>query len=1004
MKIKFDSNLEYQNEAITSIVEIFKGQEICHSNFSVPALESKNSQLHLSQINMFSDDKNELDDIEISNMGFGNKLNLLQEELLENIRSVQLKNGLPQTECLESLNFTIEMETGTGKTYVYLKSIFELNKNYGFSKFIIVVPSIAIKEGVNKSIEMMDEHFKDLYENVKFEHFVYDSQKLGHVRNFATNDCIEIMIINIDAFRKSFNDSSEENKSNIIHRPHDKMNGAKPIDFIRSVNPIVIIDEPQSVDSTPKSKDAINSLNPLCCLRYSATHKDIYNLMYKLDSVDAYEKKLVKQIEVASISVKDGHNKAYLKLKSVSNKNNKITAKVEIDTIVSGKIKRNVKTIKQNDDLFEISGGRDVYSGYIVNDISCVEGEEYVDFTSQPEILELDSSIGEVNQIELKRLQIRKTIEEHFEKELRLREKDIKVLSLFFIDKVCNYRIYNDDGSISLGIYAQIFEEEAKKILKRPKYLKLYNEDVDGFIESIHDGYFAKDNKGRIKDSTGNNKDDESAFNLIMKKKEELLSFETSLRFIFSHSALREGWDNPNVFQICTLNETTATMKKRQEIGRGLRIAVNQSGERVHGFEVNTLTVMANESYEQFVELLQKEIEEDNNIKFGVLEEHTFSNLIKTNESGEKEYLGLESSKAILKHFKNLGYVNEKGKVQDLLRVALKDDKLSVPEEFSEQEEQIDKILRKLSGKLNVKDASKKKTISLNKEIFLGEEFKELWDKIKYKTTYRVDFDTKELIEKCSQEIKEKLIVGKTRFTYAKAETQISQGGVTAVEKSQSSHIYDVRDFKLPDIISYLQNETNLTRKTIVEILLKSEKLKSFTLNPQKFIDEVRKIILSSMKQILVNGIKYQKVGESDFYAQELFESEELTGYLEKNMVESHKSVYTHVVYDSDIERKFAEKFDLSEEVKVFAKLPDWFKIGTPLGSYNPDWAILLEVNGENKLYFVVESKGNILSESLRPVELAKISCGKKHFKALGEDITFAEASEFEQLEGLFSV
>jgi type III restriction enzyme len=1007
MKIKFDSELIYQQDAIKSIFGIFKGQEVCQSNFSVPKWDFKSfSQAEQLQIPLFGKDhapsvQASLLDDDLKDIGVGNKLSLLPEEILENLREIQLKNGLPQSEDLTTMNFTVEMETGTGKTYVYLRSIFELNKLYGFTKFIIVVPSIAIKEGVYKSLQITKDHFKSIYDNINYDYFIYDSQQLGQVRNFATNDCIQIMVINIDAFRKSFSDPSKESKANIIHRPIDRMNDIKPIDFIRSTNPIVIVDEPQSVDSTPKSKDALASLNPMCCFRYSATHKDFYNLLYKLDSIDAYEQKLVKQIEVASIEVKDGHNKAYIKLLSVSNSSNKIRAKIELDVISSGRVQRKTKTVKQNDDLFDLSGGRDAYSGYIINDIDCSEGEEYIDFTSQADIIVLGKAIGETNVDEYKKLQIRKTIEEHFEKELRLRPKNIKVLSLFFLDKVSNYRTYGDNGETGLGKYAKMFEEEARKILKKPKYKKLLpSEDVDSFISSIHEGYFSADKKsGKIKDTTGKSADDESAFNLIMKEKERLLSFSTDLRFIFSHSALREGWDNPNVFQICTLNETNTVMKKRQEIGRGLRICVNQDGERIHGFDVNTLTVMANESYEEFVEKLQKEIEEDNNIKFGVIEKHIFASIVFKNSEGEENYLGADSSEELWNSFKDKGYINDKGKIQDSLKQAIKDDSVEMPEEFVKHSSNIQRILRKVAGNLNIKDANKKKNVRLNKEVYLGEEFKELWERIKHKTVYRVSFDIDELVENCVSDIQKKLSVGKTRFIYKKAETKVDRSGVTSKEVSQSTHIYDVKDYVLPDIISYLQNETNLTRKTLVDILVKSKKLKDFTNNPQKFIDEVRAIMQSNMRQFVVNGIKYQKIGDEHYYTQELFETEELSGYLERNMIPSDKSVYDHVIYDSEVEKKFAEQFEISNDVKVFAKLPSWFKIDTPLGSYNPDWAVLVERDGESKLYFVVETKGSILSDSLRPAESAKITCGREHFKALGTDVTFTEADNFDTFQ-----
>ena len=489
------------------------------------------------------------------------------------------------------------METGTGKTYVYLRSIFEMHKRYGFTKFIIVVPSIATKEGVYKSLLITKEHFKELYKNVSYDFFIYDSSKLIDVKNFATSSNLQIMVINIDAFKKSFIDPAKETKANIIHRPHDRLNGLKPIEYIKDTNPIVIIDEPQSVDATEKSKEAIASLNPLCALRYSATHKEKYHMLYKLDAVDAYEKKLVKQIEIAGIEAKHGHNSAYIKLLDVNNKKNLFTAKIEIDQrMKSGSIKRKSVVVSSGADLFDAkySGGRDLYDGYVIEGISCEKGNESISFTSKSDI-KLGQTIGEIDSDHYKCLQIRKTIEEHLEKELRLRPQGIKVLSLFFIDKVANYRSYDEDGNPQKGKYAKIFEKEYANAIRKPKYSELSKGvDLDTVAAEVHNGYFAidkdkkKDSSGKekLKDTAGNTAADESVYNLIMKEKEKLLRFDFKLKFIFSHSALKEGWDNPNVFQICTLNETNSVIKKRQEIGRGLRICVNQKGERVRGFEV----------------------------------------------------------------------------------------------------------------------------------------------------------------------------------------------------------------------------------------------------------------------------------------------------------------------------------------------------------------------------------------------------------------------------------
>ncbi len=1007
MKIKFNPDLEHQADAINAITSIFDGQEVCQTNFTVTAP---------AQADLFSDSSN-------SGIGVCNKTALLPEEMLENTQKIQLTNGLKQSEKLDSNNFTIEMETGTGKTYVYLRTIFELKKRYGFTKFIIVVPSVAIKEGVYKSLQMTEDHFKAHYDNEQYDYFVYDSSKREQVRDFASNDYIQIMVINIDSFRKSFTDPSKETKANLIHRADDRLNGMKPIEFIQETNPIVIIDEPQSVDTTSKSKEAIKTLNPLCILRYSATHVEKYNMLYKLDSIDAYDRKLVKQIEVASLDIKDSHNKAYIKLNNV--KASPRTAEIELDIMRSGKVTRTKKKVKCGDDLLQLSGGRDIYDGYVINDIYTEEGNEYIDFTSQDDIIALGQAVGGVDESEYKRLQIRKTIEEHLEKELSLNSKGIKVLSLFFIDRVANYRAYDEDGNPTLGKYGKFFEEEFKSILKRPKYKKTYPEIytdegkldtslLNEFVSSLHNGYFAQDKK---KDAKGNSifkeskmsakgesaktNADESAYHLIMKDKERLLDLKVPLRFIFSHSALKEGWDNPNVFQICTLNETASVMKKRQEIGRGLRICVNQDGERVHGFDVNTLTVMANESYEQFVSELQKEIESEEGIKFGLVEKHQFANIpvfSKDQPDAKPTFLGAKKSEELWKHLNNEGYLDSKGKVTDDLKTALKDNSVKLPDAFNEQTAQINLVLKKVAGGLNVKKHEEKKTVQFKKQAF-DVDFKPLWDKIKYKTWYQVSFNSDELIEACAKEISDNLVVGTPKFQYTKVKTAIEESGVNVIEEETLSHRYDARDYQLPDIVSYLQEQTNLTRKSIIKILRKSGRLEAFKMNPQKFIEQAVSIIRNQMRLFIVDGIKYEKIGDDQFYAQELFEDKELKGYLNKNMIAAEKSIYDYVIYDSDVEESFAQGLENNTQIKVYAKLPDWFKIDTPLGSYNPDWAVLVDKDGTEKLYFVVETKSSMFSDALRPTEKAKIECGKAHFKALGNETTFLKADSYDSFD-----
>ena len=990
MKLQFDANLHYQEQAVSAVVDLFRGQTPKRSAFTVT----------------MEDDAGQT----TTDNGIANRLELLEDEILENLQAVQLRNGLPQTKTLKkgAYDFDVEMETGTGKTYVYLRTIFELNKAYGFTKFIIVVPSIAIKEGVAKTLEITREHFRTIYNNVVYDTYIYDGSKPEEVRSFAVNDNISIMVINIAAFRKSFDgDQEKESKANIIHRAIDKLNGMRPINLIQETNPIVIVDEPQSVEGkgASASKKAMSSLNALCTLRYSATHVEKHNLVYKLDAVDAFDLELVKQIEVASFESLDYHNKAYMKLLSVDNKKSPITAKIELDCEVKGTIKRKAVTVRQGDDLSEkLSGYREVYNGYVIDDIYCEKGHEYVSFTTKPEILRLGEAVGDIDDRAIKEQQIRKTIEEHLNKELVLNPRGIKVLSLFFIDKVSNYRYYDADGVRHNGIYAEMFEKNYRELIQRPKYRTLFQDmNLDTLPQEVHGGYFSGDKKGtnsdrEWKDTSGATAVDESAYNLIMRDKEELLSFNKKLRFIFSHSALREGWDNPNVFQICTLNETKSEIKKRQEIGRGLRLCVNQNGERQYGFAINTLTVMANESYEKFAATLQKEYEEEEGIRFGILESHSFANIPIRQPDGSTAYLGVEKSEQIYQAFKSCGYLNAKDEVTDDLRKALKTNSLQVPAELAEHQHAIAGVCKKAAGGLNIKPANDKRSVHLNKERFLSEDFKELWNRIKYKTTYHVEFDSEKLVEQCCEKMQVELNVGAAKLMYTKAKVQVSEGGVDTTETQRLSVMTTDGKEQLPDIITYLQNRTGLTRKTIVRILTESKTLQLFKKNPQAYMDQVAKLISSTMQLFIVDGIKYTKLGDTEFYAQELFDSEELTGYLERNMFESHRSVYEYVVYDSDVERGFAEQLENNESVKVYAKLPDWFKVPTPLGSYNPDWAVVIQDNGLNRLYFVVETKGSMEGKDLRPKEQAKIRCGEKHFAALGNDAKFMKADSFQSL------
>ena len=655
--------------------------------------------------------------------------------------------------------------------------------------------------------------------------------------------------------------------------------------------------------------------------------------------------------------------------------------------------------------------GRIEYEGYIIKDIYVQD--EYIDFTSREEELKVGETIGGVDDKQIKRALINKTIEAHLDKELILNPQGIKVLSLFFIDSVGKYRVYDENGNASLGEYAEIFEQEYKKLIKRTKYASLFGElkDVEVDASEVHNGYFSIDKKSKasnnkekfeyFKDTSGTIKADEDTYNLIMRDKEKLLSFKSKLRFIFSHSALKEGWDNPNVFQICTLKDAgNSDIRRRQEIGRGLRLCVNQKGERVYGFETNTLTVMATESYVDFVDNLQKEIENDTGIKFGVLASHSFNNVVVNIVEEEVTYLGQEKSEQLFDYLILKGYIDTRGKVQDTLRLAIKEDNVELPEEFTEDEhveKQIINYLKDAAGKLEIKNQDDKKQVRVNKRILNSPEFAALWDRIKYKTTFSVDFDSDSLVKECIRALDNGLTISRGKLHYSRVKLQMNIGGLQLNEEPKA-YVENIKEEVelLPDIVSYLQNETQLTRKSIVKILTGTNKLPYFKINPQKFIEGCIDVINRQMRYHIIDGIKYKKIGDTEFYSQEMFENQELFGYLKSNLKESSKSPYDYVVYDSGIESKLVAEFESSENISVYAKLPSWFKIDTPLGTYNPDWAILWKDANEEQLYFVVESKGSAGLFDLKPKEQGKIDCGKRHFKEL--DTKMIVASKIKEI------
>ncbi|MBM4394219.1 MAG: DEAD/DEAH box helicase family protein [Deltaproteobacteria bacterium] len=971
MKLHFEPDLDYQLQAIEAVCDLFRGQETCRTEFTVTYGRAAGAGGdHLAGLE--------------TGLGIGNRLCLLDDELLRNLDDVQLRNGLEPAVTLASRDFTVEMETGTGKTYVYLRTVFELNRRFGFTKFVVVVPSVAIKEGVYRTLEITQDHFRSLYANVPFEYFLYDSTKLGQVRNFATSPHLQVMVVTVGAINKK--------DVNNLYKDQEKTGGERPIDLIRATRPVVIVDEPQSVDGglSGAGRDALGKMDPLCTLRYSATHVDKHHMVYRLDAVDAYERRLVKQIEVASATVEAGHNKPYVRLVSVENRRGAITALVEVDVAEVLGVRRVVKTVQDGERLRDVTN-RELYEDCRVGEIRVEKGNEYMELRvpGGEHFLRPGEAWGDVDATAVRREMIRRTIREHLDKEKRLRPLGIKVLSLFFIDAVDKYRRYDEDGRPVKGEYAVAFEEEYRRLARHPDYQTLFHEvDLARDAAEVHDGYFSIDRKGRWQDTDECNESGreaaQRAYNLIMKRKEDLLSFVTPLKFIFSHSALREGWDNPNVFQICSLRDIRTELARRQTLGRGLRLCVNQAGERQRGFEVNTLTVIASESYQQFADNLQKEIEADTGIRFGVVEPQQFAAIPVSCPGGARKALGWEASKALWDHLRAAGYIDGKGRVQDALRRALRDETLAVPEAYAPQRVGIREVLRKVAGRLEIRDAGERRPVRPREAVLHGSDFKALWDRIRDRTTYRVHFDNERLVGDCTTALRDAPPIPRTRLQWRKADIAIGPGGVEATERAGAAIVaLDEPDVELPDLLTDLQDRTGLTRRTLFRILTWSGRLSDFARNPQRFIQVAAEAINTRKRLALVDGIKYQRVGDDAFYAQELFEKEELTGYLRNMIVDAKKSVFDHVVYDSGTEAAFADQMEKNDAVKVYAKLPGWFRVPTPLGTYNPDWAVVAETDGAERLFLVVETKGALLADALRETEKGKIDCGRAHFAAL---------------------
>jgi type III restriction enzyme len=980
VKIRFDAEQGFQLDAVAAIGDLFDGQPLAAPQYSVINLGNLGGLLSGQEDN---------------DLGVGNQLLLSREGLRTNLRMVQTRNQIevvdmaaapkawelfdsPANEVRNCPHFSVEMETGTGKTYVYLRTICELSQRYGFQKFVIVVPSVAVREGVLKNIAITREHFRALYNNLPFEHFVYDARRVDRLRQFATSNTLQIVVINIQAFIKNLGESG---KRNVIYKESDKLSGRQPIEFVQAARPIVIIDEPQSVDSTAKSQEAIKALNPLCTLRYSATHRNPYNLVYRLDPIRAFELKLVKQIVVASAAAEGSANDAYVRVESITHKPS-LRAKLRIQVQGKAGPRDRLVTAKQGTDLFVVSNEREAYrNGFEVSEINATPGGEYIEFANNVR-LSVGGEVGGVR-ADIWRAQIKHTIKQHLEKELELRDRGIKVLSLFFIDRVANYRDYDDHGQPVAGKYARVFEEELAALAAKPQY-----RDVDWLKEPVrrlHNGYFAQDKKGVLKDTAGDTQADDDVYNLIMNDKERLLSLTEPLRFIFSHSALREGWDNPNVFQICTLNETKSAMKKRQEIGRGLRLPVDQGGWRVFDESVSRLYVMANESYEDFAKALQTEYEEDCGVTFGMVPITSLAMMVRAVD-GEEEPLGTEGAAHVKAFLVASGILDDAGRIQALFDPTVPGFELEMPQGYEDLGPAVTDVLASYQLERHVKRARDERKNRLKKAVVLDPEFEGLWDRINARTTFRVEFSSDELTRKAVDAIKKMPKIKTLKVKVEAGKLDVRKGGVESYTVASSTEAVVTRVRGLPDILAYLQNETELTRSTIFEVLKHCGRLDEFFDNPQDFMDAVARVLKSELHRLLVDGIKYEKIagiGRDAEWEMALFRDEEIVNYL--SALQVNKSVYEYVEYQSAIERRFAESLDKRDDIKLFVKLPDWFKIDTPVGTYNPDWAIVKQ--GDERLYLVRETKGTKDFLKLRNSEADKVRCGKRHFEVL--DVNF---------------
>ena len=1032
--MKFNFKIQqYQTEAVEAVVNVFAGQGL-HKNATYlrdVGVKKLNQQMQLSFA--VDDEFGETIDLE-SDTGYKNEaIELTDDQLLKNIQNLQQMNNIKiSTSLIKDLgrcSLDIEMETGTGKTYVYIKTMFELNKRYGWSKFIVVVPSIAIREGVNKSFEYTAEHFMEYY-GKKARFFIYNSSNLTQLDNFSSSAGINVMIINTQAFASSLKEDGKSKEARIIYSKRDEFGSRRPIDVIKANRPIIILDEPQKMGGEVTQK-ALQNFNPLFSINYSATHRKQHNLVYVLDALEAFNKRLVKKIEVKGFEVKNfrGTDK-YLFLEQIVLSSKKPPmARIELEIGYNKSINRETRILGVGDDLYYVSKEMEQYKGFTISEIDPIRGT--VTFTNG-EVIHTGDVVGDISERDMRRIQIRETILSHFEKEEKLFEKGIKTLSLFFIDEVAKYRQYDEDGNELLGEYGKMFEEEYTSVLN--DHINMFDTPYQQYLKStwdnlsqVHRGYFSIDKKtGRSIDSElkrgSEFSDDISAYDLILKNKERLLSFEEPTRFIFSHSALREGWDNPNVFQICTLKHSDSNVAKRQEVGRGLRLCVNQSGNRMDAetvgpsvHDINVLTVIASESYKSFVSDLQSDIKT-------VLYDRP---LAATKEYFKGKFVNVDDNpveiddkKAGIIEFYLIqnGYADMDRKITDKYRTDLANNTLvALPEQLQPMSEGVHKLIQAVFDESILKEMisdgheTKVKDNPLN-DNFYKKEFQTLWDYINHKYAYTVSFDSAELIKKAIEAIDAKLFVSELQYTTSvgaqKSEMdqyELERGDSFKTAKTRTQTLKHAESSRVKyDLIGKIAEGTILTRRTIAAILkgMNPQKVYMFKSNPEEFISKVIKLINEQKATMIVDHISYDQT--SGTYDNDIFTAEKSSQSFDKAF-RAHKAVQDYVFTDGtaeqSVERRFAQELDTAEEVCVYAKLPKGFAIPTPVGNYSPDWAIAFNKDTVKHIFFIAETKGTMESLNLRPIEQAKISCAKKLFSELSSgNVVYHDVDSYQSL------